>query len=443
MSYLSYYEYNHTNPDYISLDNLENAIESLENVLFELNRKDNMKWKWAAGSLIHSLYSFCIANLTGTNYENVLRNPDVKNEDEGTFIKRGEEPFKKSIIKKRTKGKGYTIEWIDAKDNELNFEKKYLSPLERLNNSENKTLISFWSALARVQDGYGHMNMYLDSKPLVLTEEQWVSIEFLYNISHDFLKFVPKSWGVDIASIIKGCNQILPVIKFLSLESFNFFYTDDDMRDRAEKFLLLIEKGLDSPNEVAKEDILSINLDTIKKEHKIKSYIAMIERGETEQVEFKSSLRYDYNSNANNADLEYEVMKTICAFLNKRGGHLFIGVTNEKYIIGIYNDYKILNINTNDTDNYFQYLRNKVENKFTRKVLGFLEFEIEKLNNKDVCIVIVKKSNYPVYITNKKGEREFYVRSGTSNLKYSEKETKEYIIAEQLNGRIFELSNIE
>jgi hypothetical protein len=42
------------------IDEVENPIDSLETALQFLQREDNLKWKWIAIALHHSLYSFYI-----------------------------------------------------------------------------------------------------------------------------------------------------------------------------------------------------------------------------------------------------------------------------------------------------------------------------------------------------------------------------------------------
>lgn len=70
--------------------------------------------------------------------------------------------------------------------------------------------------MARVQDNNGQMNRYIFSKSLVLTEEQWKSIEFLYHYALEFLTFIPMSLSMNVEDVIQHCKNILPAIKFLS-----------------------------------------------------------------------------------------------------------------------------------------------------------------------------------------------------------------------------------
>jgi Schlafen, AlbA_2 len=65
-------------------------------------------------------------------------------------------------------------------------------------------------------------------------------------------------------------------------------------------------------------------------------------REESQTIEFKSTLRWDSESQKANKELERAVVKTIAAFLNTDGGVLLIGVDDEKKVLGLEGDYKTL-----------------------------------------------------------------------------------------------------
>lgn len=68
---------------------------------------------------------------------------------------------------------------------------------------------------------------------------------------------------------------------------------------------------------------------------------ALIAKGESNQLEFKSSARWDYKQGKQNKVLEDIVVKTVAAFLNTDGGNLLIGVDDYRNVIGLANDYKL------------------------------------------------------------------------------------------------------
>lgn len=144
----------------------------------------------------------------------------------------------------------------------------------------------------------------------------------------------------------------------------------------------------------------------------------IIEAGENTNVEFKSTLRYDSNTEKINKSLEEVIMKSIAAFSNTEGGRLFIGITNDGQIFGLEYDYSTLKQANRD---FFElHLRTLIEtyygNAFSAEGIR-IDFVVEE--GKDICIVYISKGREPVYtkITNKQGAKEekFYIRVGNSS----------------------------
>ncbi len=144
----------------------------------------------------------------------------------------------------------------------------------------------------------------------------------------------------------------------------------------------------------------------------------IIEEGENTNVEFKSTLRYDSNTEKINKALEEVIMKSIAAFSNTEGGRLFIGITNDGQIIGLEHDYSTLKHPNRD---FFElHLRTLIEtyygNAFSAEGIR-IDFVVE--DEKDICIVYISRGREPVYtkITNKQGAKEekFYIRVGNSS----------------------------
>ena len=144
----------------------------------------------------------------------------------------------------------------------------------------------------------------------------------------------------------------------------------------------------------------------------------IIEAGENTNVEFKSSLRYDSNTEKINKALEEVIMKSIAAFSNTEGGRLFIGISNDGQILGLEHDYSTLKHANRD---FFElHLRTLIEtyygNAFSAEGIR-IDFVEEQ--GKDICIVYISKGREPVYtkITNKQGAKEekFYIRVGNSS----------------------------
>ena len=68
----------------------------------------------------------------------------------------------------------------------------------------------------------------------------------------------------------------------------------------------------------------------------------LIAKGESAELEFKSTFRWDLKENKVNRALENVVLKTLAGYMNGNGGTLLIGVADDGSIVGLENDYKTL-----------------------------------------------------------------------------------------------------
>ncbi len=74
------------------------------------------------------------------------------------------------------------------------------------------------------------------------------------------------------------------------------------------------------------------------------SIVEIIEQGESNQVEFKTTLHFKtFIRGVETVQVKDEIAKTISAFLNTNGGFLFIGIKNNKEIEGLDFDFGLAN----------------------------------------------------------------------------------------------------
>lgn len=156
----------------------------------------------------------------------------------------------------------------------------------------------------------------------------------------------------------------------------------------------------------------------------------LIKLGETSQLEFKSSFRYDYNLKVVNKDLESVIAKSIAAFSNASGGTLLIGVNDEGGILGLEKD--INTLKRKDIDFFENTLRVFLNKTFTVSfVTQNLKMKFPVIDNKVICRIDTLAGNEPVFVEiNKKGAKSerFYLRSGnTSQEIVSLREINDYI----------------
>lgn len=150
----------------------------------------------------------------------------------------------------------------------------------------------------------------------------------------------------------------------------------------------------------------------------------IIDKGENDLIEFKSSLRWDYHQEKVNKALELVVVKTISAFLNTEGGMLFIGVNDDGNALGLDNDYQCLS--KKNRDGFLLTLTNLINQNLGKSTHKFVTINIISINDKDVCIVSAEKSDKPVFF-GKNEKEEFYIRASASSQPLGMRESYKYI----------------
>lgn len=155
-----------------------------------------------------------------------------------------------------------------------------------------------------------------------------------------------------------------------------------------------------------------------------KDWKVIIDKGENDLIEFKSSLRWDYRQEKPNKALELVIAKTISAFLNTEGGMLFIGVDDDGNILGIEKDYQTMS--KKNSDGFMLALTNVVNQSLGKIHHQSISINIISINEKDVCIISIEKSKSPVFL-GKNDNEEFYIRASASSQPMSMSEAYKYI----------------
>lgn len=151
---------------------------------------------------------------------------------------------------------------------------------------------------------------------------------------------------------------------------------------------------------------------------------ALIIEGETAQVEFKSTLRFDLETGNVNKELTKAVAKTIAGFLNKDGGTLLIGVTDERQVCGIGED--ISSLRRQNTDGFEQHLRLSLGNYLGVEVTPSLAVIFQDCDGLTVACVSCPAWHEPVFL--KDGDRQrFFVRDGNLTKPLDVRPSHEYI----------------
>jgi hypothetical protein len=131
---------------------------------------------------------------------------------------------------------------------------------------------------------------------------------------------------------------------------------------------------------------------------------------ESSTVEFKSTLRFHIQKGCSDGAIERAALKTICAFMNTKGGTLLIGVNDKAEVVGLDLDY---NSGLRDRDKWELHLTNLLKDQIGASHMSYVDVQFQEKDGKDVAVVRVKKASVPAYL--KKGQEDlFFVRTGNN-----------------------------
>lgn len=175
-----------------------------------------------------------------------------------------------------------------------------------------------------------------------------------------------------------------------------------------------------------------LDLDALSAELE-KDLPSIIRQGEGPLLEFKSSLRWDFQTTCTNRTLETMVMKTLAGFLNSHiGGTLLIGVADNGEILGLEHDYQTLK--KPDRDGFEQTLMTAISSHLGADLCPLVHVLFHVIDDKDVCRVIVSPALRPVYLDQGHSPK-FFVRTGGGTRDLNVKEAIEYFSGRWKRGK--------
>lgn len=239
--------------------------------------------------------------------------------------------------------------------------------------------------------------MLLKSMPGVRNENQMMVILFMMSVSVSMyilmrmLQYYIANVWTEIEGI--GLNDLMneTLMVILGTAVVCILYYEDD---RHNLFKYTLGSFLEENSE-------ALGLENRQKE----DIQRLIRDGESNRLEFKSTLRTNLETGETDKRMEKAVLKTIVAFLNTDGGNLLIGVDDDGDIIGA--DIQSFE----NKDKMGLHLTNLIASKIGNSFLPFITFNLIDFDDK--VVIRVKCDPCPMPVFYKDGKIEiFYVRSG-------------------------------
>ena len=155
----------------------------------------------------------------------------------------------------------------------------------------------------------------------------------------------------------------------------------------------------------------------------------LILQGESDKLEFKSTIRTNLQTGEPDKRMEKAVLKTLVAFMNSEGGTLLIGVSDDGTVCGIDLD------GFDNRDKLNLHFTNMISSSIGNEYLPYSKFKLVDFDEKrSVMRVVCARSRKPVFL--KEGKAEiFFVRSGPSSVELAGMNLINYVKNRSLKGR--------
>ena len=170
--------------------------------------------------------------------------------------------------------------------------------------------------------------------------------------------------------------------------------------------LIWLNGGLRSGNREKEDPVLRVH--------------RLINEGEGNRVEFKSTIRVNLKNGKNGKEIEFAWLKAVIAFLNSDGGTLLIGVADNGKILGLDTD------NFENDDRCLLHIKNLFNQHVGAEFSDFVDFTLVEVDDHKIVTADCRPAGKPVFLKVGKNE-EFFIRSGPSNSKLTPSQMIRYI----------------
>ncbi|NPA24411.1 MAG: hypothetical protein GXO34_01110, partial [Deltaproteobacteria bacterium] len=146
----------------------------------------------------------------------------------------------------------------------------------------------------------------------------------------------------------------------------------------------------------------------------------LIRAGESERLEFKSTVRWNLRENRAGKEIEIAWLKGVVGFLNTEGGVLLIGVEDDGTIAGIERD------NFTNDDKCLRHIDSLISTHIGLEFSRYIHFAIIEVEGRKVVEIRCRLSENPAFL--KKGDvEEFYIRTGPASRKLKPSQIIKYL----------------
>jgi len=146
----------------------------------------------------------------------------------------------------------------------------------------------------------------------------------------------------------------------------------------------------------------------------------LLRLGESETLEFKSTMRKNLKSGKHGKEIEIAWLKGLVGFMNTKGGILLIGVDDDANILGIEAD------EFENEDKILLHYKNLLNQHIGLEFSNFINLIINQVEGKTILVIECERADRPAFLYNKNNE-DFYIRSGPASVQLSISKVLKYV----------------
>lgn len=146
----------------------------------------------------------------------------------------------------------------------------------------------------------------------------------------------------------------------------------------------------------------------------------VVTNGESDTVEFKSTLRFNLYSGKPDKKMENACLKTVAAFLNSNGGLLLVGVDDSGTPLGLDSD------NFKNEDKLLLHWNNLFNTCLGLEYAQYVHSAVKNLSGQRILVVQSLTSPSPVFFS-RENDEIFYIRAGNSTQQLKPSEILSYL----------------
>lgn len=257
--------------------------------------------------------------------------------------------------------------------------------------------------------------------PLTLPKMIILTLIEISVLMYIFIRWYTETFVINKSKVVHTQGLIFRRLLTFNLNSGNQIATQQSLFGRILGYQTLSLITLKPSGTLNMTDITNLDKDTIlstlkrvpvsANQLKYTDINKLLKQPESEQLEFKSSLRWDNKNKKINRLLEKSVIKNLAAFLNTKGGVLLIGVGDNGEIKGIQEDLDCLP--KANQDSFENHLTQIFSQAIGAQYRQYLSVTFHEIDSKLICQIRISPAKEPVFITFN-GMEHFYIKTGNS-----------------------------